>query len=72
MPEPKPKLRKELNRYQKNVNICPECAEGEKVQNVNQQQAQVGDNLCPDCYNEEQEEKITTTVKVLVPDENDL
>ena len=72
VPEPKPKLRKELNRYQKNVNICPECAEGEKVQNVNQQQAQVGDNLCPDCYNEEQEEKITTTVKVLVPDENDL
>ena len=72
IPEPKPKLRKELNRYQKNVNICPECAEGGKVQNVNQQQAQVGDNLCPDCYNEEQEEKITTTVKVLVPDENAL
>ena len=50
--------------------MCPECSEGENVQKVNQLQNQGGDNLCPDCYNEEQEEKFTTTVKVLVPDEN--
>ena len=72
IPKPKPKLRNQINKYQTNLNICPECSEGEKVQNVNQLQNQVGDNLCPDCYNEEQEEKITTTVKVLVPDENAL
>ena len=72
IPQPKPKLRNQINKYQINLNMCPECSEGEKVQNVSQLHNQVGDNLCPDYYNEEQYEKITTTVKVLVPDENAL
>jgi hypothetical protein len=53
-------------------NICPECEEGEKIENANYQDP--NENLCQDCYNEEQErqqvEKFTTTEKVLFPDEN--
>jgi len=69
VPEIKPKtiLRNEKNQYKDNV--CPECSEVEKVRNFNQQN-QLGEKLCPDCSEGEQEEKITTTVKVLVPDEN--
>ena len=35
--------------------VCPDCTE-----------AQNGENLCPECNDDE--EKVTTTVKVLVPD----
>ena len=67
--EPKIKLKNEQNKYKKDV--CPECTEVQKLQAFNQgNQYQLKESLCPDCFNEEQEEKITTTVKVLVPDEN--
>ena len=60
--ETKPKLRSEQNEV-----LCPECCEEERknLQNKN-------NNLCPECVNEQEEningEKITTTVKVLVPE----
>ncbi len=62
-------LKNEQNKYKKDT--CPESTEVKKLQTFNQQnQYQLRENLCPDCFNEEQEEKITATVKVLVPDEN--
>ena len=66
--EPKPKLRND--KKGQGGQICPECREAEKMQNI--QQNQDGEILCSECYNEQEgntnEEKITTTVKVLVPD----
>lgn len=53
--EPKAKLRNEQN-----IMLCPECSENEN------------NNLCPECANEQEEnineEKVTTTEKVLVPE----
>ena len=60
--EPKPKLRREKNEV-----LCPECCEEER-KNLQKK----NNNLCPECVNEQEEningEKVTTTVKVLVPE----
>ena len=66
--EPKIRLRNEKG-------ICPDCCQTEKRLNVIQKNAGE-ENLCPECNDEQREningEKVTTTIKVLVPDNDKL
>ena len=66
--EPKIRLRSEQG-------ICPDCCQAEKGLNTIQEN-DVEEYLCPECNAEQvdntNEEKITTTVKVLVPDNGKL
>ena len=56
----KPNIRLRNEQIPNREMVCPDCT-----------QAQNGENLCPECNADEEninEEKVTTTVKVLVPD----
>ena len=55
VPVMKPNIRLRSEQNQTLEMVCPDCTE-----------AQNGENLCPECNDDE--EKVTTTVKVLVPD----
>ena len=60
IPTIKPNIRLRNQQITNNEMVCPDCT-----------QAQNGENLCPDCNVDDEninEEKVTTTVKVLVPD----
>ena len=65
--EPKIRLRSEQG-------ICPDCCQAEK--GLNTIQENIEENLCPECNAEQVDningEKITTTVKVMVPDNDKL
>jgi len=65
--EPKIRLRSEQR-------ICPDCCQAEK--GLNTIQENIEENLCPECNAEQVDningEKITTTVKVMVPDNDKL